>query len=217
METYLDSGLFVINADGTGLTNLLDKSPGDYDPAWSPDGKKIAFTSLRGAGNAWVYILDLSTNELTPLATEGFKNMQPEWSPDGKKIVFISTAKYGERIWVMNADGSEATPFSDTAGMYSRPEWSPLGTQMVFTFRQNGDALPTWFVSSTKHFAAISLTSTKAPKRGASYSPDGLWVAYESWPEGQNHDIWAVSASGGEPRLLINWPDSQEFDPAWRP
>ncbi len=216
-ETYLNGGLFVINADGSGLTGLLDKSSGDYDPAWSPDGTKIVFTSLRGAGKPWVYVLDLNTNELTPLATQGSKNMQPEWSSDGEKIVFISTAKQGERIWIMNADGSEAAPFSDASGLYSRPEWSPLGGQMVFTFRQDVDVPPTWFTSSTQHFSAISLMSTSAPKRGPSYSPDGLWVVYESWPDGQNHDIWIVNASGGEPQLLLDWPDSQEFDPAWRP
>ncbi len=216
-EMYLGGGLFVINADGSGLTALLDKSSGDYDPAWSPDGSKIVFTSLRGAGKPWVYLLDLTTNELTPLAMEGSKNMQPEWSPDGKKIVFISTARKGERIWTMNTDGTEAQPFSGGDGLYSRPEWSPLDGQMVFSFRRDVSAPPTWYASSTVHFSTIPLMSTTDPKRGPSYSPDGQWVVYESWPDGKNHDIWVVSASGGEPRLLLDYPGSNEFDPAWRP
>lgn len=220
-EAYVGSSLFIIDVEDDGSSSPpsspLQKSSGDYDPAWSPDGSKILFTSLRGTGNPAVYMLDLATDKVTPLATQGTQNMQPEWSPDGKKIVYISTAKNGQRIWMMNADGSNPEPFSDSAGLYFRPEWSSSDEQLVFTFRTDVNTVPLFYASSSDHFASVALMADTSPKRGASYSPDGKWVVYEGWPNGANHGIWIVSASGGEPKLLFDFPDSLEFDPAWRP
>ena len=77
-----------------------------FDPAWSPDGQKIAFTSNRdGGGNDWdIYVMNADGSDIARL-TDGAGNEYPAWSPDGQKIAFSSDRGGDSDIYVMNADG----------------------------------------------------------------------------------------------------------------
>ena len=83
-----DTALYTINADGSNLVALPTVPGGDSEPAWSPDGKRIVFTSLRD-GRPLIYVLDLmdqSVKRLTEPSADFAAARQPAWSPFGNQI-----------------------------------------------------------------------------------------------------------------------------------
>lgn len=218
-ELYVGAGLYAINADGSGLTALLGRAAGDYDPAWSPDGKTLAFTSLRFTGKPQIYLLDLEAdqdNNTSILASEGSKNMQPVWSPDGSKIMFVSTMRNGERLWIMEADGNQKEAYSNSEGFSSNPDWSLDGNLIVFTDRDTPGSLPRLVFTPLEPFSKLNLFADGVPRRDAAFSPDGQWLLYESWPTGDNHDIYLFNMVTQDERLLVGNP-FLDMQPAWRP
>jgi len=148
--------IWVMNADGSGqtaLTKLSATLANSLNPAWSPDGSKIIFTSERALDGSdaigaavyiWVMNADGSSpTPLTRLITTNSKN--PTWSPDGSKIAFQSArALDGSdaantnnvlNIWVINADGSGLAPLTKLSAPFAdslNPAWSPDGTRIAF-------------------------------------------------------------------------------------
>jgi Tol biopolymer transport system component len=128
-----------MNPDGTGATRLTSNPALDGAPAWSPDGKKIAFVSLR-AGNAEIYLMNPNGSGLTRLTHNAAQDDEPAWSPDGSKIAFMSDRAGQNDIYVMNADGSgvkRLTHYVTSAGDAS-PSWAPDGTRIAFLHQAAG-------------------------------------------------------------------------------
>ncbi|PYP78241.1 MAG: hypothetical protein DMD35_11965 [Gemmatimonadetes bacterium] len=117
--TWLHSDLCLVNRDGSGIVRLTDDAIEDRDPAWSPDGKTIAF-ARRGADpsdrtSSDVALFDLATGVITILT----KGTDPAWSPDGSKLAFAGS----DGIFIINADGTNRTRL--TSGSHSAPAWRP--------------------------------------------------------------------------------------------
>ena len=112
-----DLDIAVINADGTGATTLAAHPAAEFDPAWSPDGTKIAFSSGRSAsGVPDLYVMKADGSNVTQITnTPSSTEYSPTWSPDGKKLAWHGNGI----VYVGNADGSN--PRSIGAG--SEPDW----------------------------------------------------------------------------------------------
>jgi len=111
--------IFLVNAKGQGARNLTrNKSENSY-PAWSPDGKKIAFASDRD-GTMNIYVMDADGGNLKQLTKGEDRSRCPAWSPDGKKIAFGRTVGDGCGIFVMDADGGNLKQVGDGDGWGSR-------------------------------------------------------------------------------------------------
>jgi serine/threonine protein kinase len=216
---YPASGLFIINADGTGLTPLQNLPGGDFDPDWSPDGGRILFTSLRQTGTPRIFLLDLEDMTVVQLSNKYSRDMQPSWSSDGSRIAYVTTQKGPYQIWTMNADGSNKEVFSRSGSKLNfYPQWSPDDHVILFTQKSEEGGPPSLVGASYEdgEYMEFEFNIGPTPVNEAQYSPDGLWLIFESWPEGSNHDIYMMAASGaGRNRLTED--ESFEFDPTWRP
>ena len=107
-----------------GQTNLTNNAAFDSEPAWSPDGAKIAFISERD-GNFEIYVMNANGSGQTNLTNNAAYDSQPAWSPDGAKIAFTSERDGNGETYVMNADGSGQTNLTNYPRLDGYPAWSP--------------------------------------------------------------------------------------------
>jgi TolB protein len=208
--------IFLMNPDGTGEVNLTNRQGSDYDPAWSPDGKKIAFVTLRGFdGKTKIYVMNADGTDPQNLSYTSNEDSAPSWSPDGKRIAFMS---YGinspPRIYVMNADGTGRKPVSDMEYV-AAPTWSPDGQNILFS--STGTSSDLW-VARADGSSTVRLTNTPWGEVMPAYSPDGKKIAFVSERDGgtYNSDIYVMNADGTNPVRLT---DSSGWDgsPSWSP
>jgi Tol biopolymer transport system component len=118
--------LFVMNADGSNQIQLIfptdfwDPKAHVLSPAWSPDGKKIAFSCFGD-----IYTMNPDGRGWRQLTSQSGKNDDPAWSPDGKKIVFSSNRDGNWELYVMDANGRNETRLTRTPAEEQNPAWSP--------------------------------------------------------------------------------------------
>jgi len=216
-EDYPTSTLYLQDLTSGSITPILgEKSQGDFDPAWSPDGSKVLFTSTRSGGYQ-IYAYDLGQGTTTQLTSGQTQARYPAWSADGETIVY-SVLQYGKYfVWTMNKDGSNPTRRMNNGEKLSdtQPSYAPDGSTLVFSQSRTGSILPSLFLLNLAEEAASQLNQVQAPAEDASYSPDGAWLAYESTEKG-NRDIYLYNLAEAAWRRLTNLP-SAEFDPRWLP
>lgn len=113
-----DSGvshIFVINADGTGLTEITNGGSAEGAPSWSADGRHIAFMRAFGGADGIWFVNPDGSNPVQVTSKVG--DAYPSWSPDGSRIAFTSTRDGAGDLYVVNADGSNVQRLT-TTGIY---------------------------------------------------------------------------------------------------
>lgn len=134
--TIYEFEIYVMDADGSGQTNLTNSPGWDTEPAWSPDGSQIAFQSTRD-GNHEIYVMDADGSGQVNLTNHPADDAASAWSPDGSKIAFHSSRTGVFNIYLMEADGSGLVQLTDSSDWDIEPAWSPDGRYLAFYSRRD--------------------------------------------------------------------------------
>src|SRR5437762_3417993 len=129
-----DFDIYVMNADGSGVTQATHNTINEFDPIWSPNGQQIAFGRISGCCAAAVVVINADGSGERVLADNGFPGA---WSPDGRQIAF---SRNGD-VFVMNVDGTGVTQLTHNDFIADDdPVWSPDGKHIAFhSTRDGGD------------------------------------------------------------------------------
>ena len=206
--------IYVVNPDGSRETRLTNDPGEDVDPAWSPDGKKLAFESDRDSRkDSEIYVMNADGKGQTRLTTNLAIDRNPKWSPFGKQIAFESDRDGDYEIYFMNADGSGQTRLTRNAARDSDPAWSPDGSRVAFSSDRDGNH--EIYVMNADGSSQTRLTRNSAEETNPVWSPDSRKIAFESDRDG-NHEIYVMNANGSsQTRLTTN--AARDSDPDWSP
>src|SRR5687768_1969946 len=129
--------LQVADADGFNAQPVIEYTEPIISPAWSPDGKQLAYVSFENKKPV-VYIQTLATRARKAVANFRGSNSAPAWSPDGKKLAVVLSLMGGSQIFLVNADGSGLQRLSQSSGIDTEPSFSPDGQSIIFTSDRGG-------------------------------------------------------------------------------
>lgn len=185
------------NSPAAAPVQVTTGDPDDEQPAWSPDGRRIAYVSGK-AEERGLYTISVeggSPSFVTALGSD-FRSACPHWSPDGSRLVFTRD----EKLFIVGADGGSARELTDD-GMY--PSWSPDGSQIAF-FRQKQESALS--LISPGGGAPRTLVNNVGFFGETAWSPDGKSIAFKADEvDGVEGSLWVVTAAGGEAKPLRSY------------
>jgi Tol biopolymer transport system component len=207
--------IYTVSSTGTevGLSRRTNDPAFDTEPAYSPDGSKIAFQSSRSGDNDIWIVNSTGTPNPTRITNNPANDRDPNWSPDGSRIVFSSTRSGQERIWTVSSTGTEVGPLQVTDAPFAsrRPAYAPNGNRIVFQMESDGFApAPNWNIW-TRSLSAVPgrgyerITSRADQDEEPAYSPDGTRLAFVRGPK-------VCSLSPGDCQIYTASPSGVEDD-----
>lgn len=210
------SGIFTMNADGTGYT-AVPNTTGGTDPAWSPDRRKIAFTIPSGP-EAGLYVIGATGSQKTRLRAGPAG--APAWSPDGAKIAFHASVAGGTHLFVVNGNGTNLQQATAVGTVNRDPAWSPSGDRMVF-YSNRSPGAGIWLMNSngTNRRRINSCSSCGSP----AWSPvmGDERIVFSHWYDGTvpTAGLRIITSIGGEGLNIVYGTAhaSTDLKPTWSP
>lgn len=129
--------LKVADADGQNAQTVLASAEPILSPAWSPDGRRLAYVSFQ-LKKPVVYVQDLVGGRQIPVANFKGSNSAPAWSPDGRQLAVVLSREGGSQLFLLNPDGSNVRRLTTSSAIDTEPFFSPDGQFIYFTSDRGG-------------------------------------------------------------------------------
>ena len=221
--------IFVINADRSGEPTNLTASPGDdTDPAWSPDGTRIAFASTRVNDLRQVFVMGVrcEPSPATCNVTDAPHNLSagfaveysPAWSPDGQTLAVAASINLAPgRIFIRSAEGGEPTMFDrrDRIIGADHLSWSSDGLWIAFSWLVRRGQQEIYIASVERPGLDPKPLTNSLGNKEPAFSPNGQWIAFTSTRD-QNPEIYIMTNNGSGQKNLTQHP-GRDLQPDWKP
>lgn len=231
--------IYTMRPDGTGVTRITFPNGGNSDPAFSPDGAKIAFTSP-SASNYEISVMNADGTGRKQLTNTPVAESEPTWSPDGTRIAFVANSfgvdgQTDLEIWVMNAKGGDRTRLTNNTFPDTQPAWSPLGNKIAFVSARTGDTDDNVYVMNANGSRQTNITPNsptgcssncyQGHDDNPAWSPDGSKIAYvhgygppeNPFAGGGVPNIWTMDPNGTNKTNISNNSSVSGVRPAYSP
>jgi Tol biopolymer transport system component len=199
----------------TGEETRLTEGPGNsFDPAWSPDGTLIVYSSDQNQQSPYCTLWLMNADGSNPhslLEAGSFFEIGATWSPDGTRIAYQSDRSGNPEIYIMDLASGERTNVTQHSNLDANPAWSPDGTQIAFASDRSGN--PEIWIVSVDGTDARQLTDR--PLVGdwrPAWSPNGQSLIFESFPSVAPRMLFIQDVDGGDARetpsfsIWNTWP-----------
>jgi TolB protein len=213
-----DYALFGADADGKHVRRMT-KEKGDpstpeglffqTEPAWAPDGRHVAFASLR-SGTNHIYVVDADGTGTRRLTDSAQNDTHPTWSPDGKNILF---AREGA-LFEVPAAGGNAHRVGRGFGEAADPAFSPDGKLIAFDYRRPGYSIREVYVMRADGSGKRQVTRLSQVSLLPAWSPDGRRLAFQSNARDGHFEIYTIGVDGKGLRQVTQ-STTDVIQPAW--
>ena len=217
----ISSGFPVSWVDRAEKVSTLRAAPAVWtNPAFSPDGRRLALEIMDSTSNLWVY--DLARDTLERLTFDASDSARPVWTPDGRRITFAATRADSPafNLFWRPADGTgEVQRLTEGKNLQFPVSWHPSGRFLAFTEIRPGTSEDLMILpmegnetSGWKPGTPSAFLATGAAEMEPTFSPDGRWIAYSSQEAGKM-DVYVRPFPGPGGKWLIS--NDGGFYPMW--
>jgi TolB protein len=210
-----DGALYVMNSDGSGRVRLVS---GGSNPAWSHDGRQIAFASGQE-----IYSIAIAGGVPRRLTDNAGPDDMPAWSPDDQRIAFLSFLDGQMGLFEMNSDGTQVVRRvrMGSRTVHGRPVYKPNGSLIAYSDECYGGDLDVCLLYPTSDPNDIGrspiTTNTNENCEWPSWSQDGNSIIYSCAPNGFPASAIFMIQNGGRPAQISVSDRDMDSEPAWRP
>ena len=204
--------IYLVDFDGSNPVRVTRDESIDLSPAWSPDGRRLAYVGYKENGPK-IYVVDLMNGAQRLLSGYKGLNISPAWRPGTDQLAATLSKDGSPDIYLLSSSGKVVQQLVKGWGINVSPTWSPDGKQLAYVSNETGN--PQIYVLDLSSGQKRRITHSGKYNTSPCWSPKGDWIAYSGIADGK-HNIFVIRPDGSGLRQLT-FSEGNNESPTWSP